>query len=63
MTADTWAIIGTAIVVLLAIATSNRSIRRELSEIRLELRRQSERIAQVEVSLNERIGQVEASFN
>ena len=30
MTAETWTIIGTGIVILLAIATSNRSMRAEM---------------------------------
>ena len=70
MTPDSWTLIGTAIVVLIAIATSNRSIRREFSEIRLELRRLcegeaalGERISQFEATLNERIGQFEATLD
>ena len=43
MTAETWTIIGTGIVILLAIATSNRSMRAEMrSEMRAE---RAERIA------------------
>ena len=70
MTPEAWSIIATGIAVLIAIATSNRSIRaefraelkREIGGVRREIEKLSERISQVEASLNERISQVETSL-
>ena len=63
MTPEVWSIIATGIVVLIAIATSNRSLRGEIGQIRAGMEKLNECISQVEASLNERINQVEASLN
>ena len=66
MTPEAWSIIVTGIVVLIAIARSNRSLRAEfrteIGGLRRDLEKLTERINQVEASLTERISQVEASL-
>lgn len=66
VTPESWSVIATGIVVLIAIATSNRSMRAELKGeiggVRREIEKLRERVIQVEASLNERISQVEASL-
>lgn len=56
MTADTWTIIGTAIIILVAIATSNRSLR---AELRADLRGLENGMNDVETRLTERISTFE----
>lgn len=48
MSPEFWSIIGTGIVILIAVAASNRSLRREMSDL-------SERITAVQRDLSERI--------
>ncbi len=59
MSAEVWSIVATGIVILIAIATSNRSLRREMNQ---RIDGLSERINAVETSLNERINAVEKSL-
>ncbi|MYJ75975.1 MAG: hypothetical protein F4089_13180 [Gammaproteobacteria bacterium] len=63
MTAEAWTIIGTGIAILVAIATSNRSIRVEIKELRAHVYRLEERINQLEVHLRERLGRVEGTLD
>ena len=63
MTPEAWSIIATGIVVLIAIATSNRSLRGEIGLLRAGMQKLNERISHVESSLTERISQVETSLN
>ena len=70
MTPEAWSIIATGIVILIAIATSNRSLRaefraefrEEFGGLRQDLEKLSERINQFETSLTERIDQFETSL-
>ena len=66
MTPEAWSIIATGIVILIAIATSNRSLRAEFRAefggLRRDLEKLSERINQFETSLTERIDQFETSL-
>ncbi|MDE0421091.1 MAG: hypothetical protein OXK76_09455 [Gammaproteobacteria bacterium] len=62
MTAEAWTIIGTGIAILVAIATSNRSIRAEIKELRAHVYRLEERINEVEAKLTERINEVDAKL-
>ena len=77
MTAETWTIIGTGIVILLAIATSNRSMRAEMraeraeriassNEMRTEIKELRvevhDGIDRVESSLTERINRLEMTL-
>ena len=70
MTPEAWSIIATGIVILIAIATSNRSLRaefraefrEEFGGLRRDLEKLSERINQFETSLTERIDQFETSL-
>ncbi len=67
MTPEAWSIIATGIAVLIAIATSNRSIRaefraelkREIGGVRREIEKLSERISQVEASVTARLNSLE----
>ena len=63
MTPEAWSIIATGIVVLIAIAASNRSLRGEIGQLRAGMQKLNERISHVESSLTERISQVETSLN
>ena len=66
MTPEAWSIIATGIVILIAIARSNRALRAEFRAefggLRRDLEKLSERINQFEASLTERINQFEASL-
>ena len=62
MTPEAWSIIATGIVVLIAIATSNRSLRGEIGQLRAGMQKLNERISHVESSLTERISQLETSL-
>ena len=56
MSAEVWTIISAAIVILIAIATSHRALRRELNERMAEMRRElNERMAEMRREMNERI--------
>ena len=59
MTAETWTVIGTAIVILIAIAASNRSLR---TELRADIRGLEKRMNEVETKLTERINNVETKL-
>ena len=59
MTADTWTMIGTAIVILIAIAASNRSLRHEL---RVDIRDLGNRMNDLETKLTQRIDGVETKL-
>lgn len=67
MTPEAWYIIAMGIAVLIAIATSNRSIRAEfraelkgeIGGVRREIKKLSERIGQVDVSLTARLNSLE----
>lgn len=56
MTADTWTIIGSAIVILIAIAAANHSLR---TDLRADLRGLENRMNDVETRLTRRIDAVE----
>ena len=55
MTPDSWTIIGTGIVILIAIATSNHRLRGEIKELH-------ERMTRLETELRERMAKVEGLF-
>ena len=59
MTPEAWSIIATGIVVLIAIATSNRSLRAEISQLRTGMEKLSERMNRIEIELRERLARVE----
>ena len=73
MTPDSWTIIGTGIVILVAIATSNyrlrseirdvrgeiRDVRGEIRDVRGEVKELRERMARLETELRERMAKVE----
>lgn len=59
MTTDSWTIIGTAIVILIAIAASNRSLRMEL---RADLRGLENRMNDADTKLHGRIDAFEAKL-
>ena len=66
MTPDSWTIIGTGIVILIAIATSNhrlrseiRDVRGEIRDVRDEVKELRERMARLETELRERMAKVE----
>ena len=66
MTPDSWTIIGTGIVILIAIATSNyrlrneiRDVRGEIRDVRGEVKELRERMARLETELRERMAKVE----
>ena len=48
MTPEAWTVIGTGVVILIAIATSNRQLRSEMKEIRGEIGGLRERMAKLE---------------
>ena len=48
MTPEAWTVIGTGIVILIAIAASNRQIRTELSQVHTEIGQLRERMAKLE---------------
>ena len=48
MTPDAWTVIGTGVVILIAIAASNRQIRAELSQVHAEFGQLRERMAKLE---------------
>ena len=66
MTAETWTIIGTGIVILLAIATSNRSMRAEMRAERAERIASSDEmrseIKELRVEFHDGIDRVESSL-
>ena len=59
MTPDSWTIIGTGIVILIAIATSNHRLRGEIRDVRSEVKELRERMARLETELRERMAKVE----
>ena len=70
MTPDSWTIIGTGIVILIAIATSSyrlrneirseiRDVRGEIRDVRGEVKELRERMARLETELRERMAKVE----
>ena len=63
MTPDSWTIIGTGIVILIAIATSNyrlrNEIRSEIRDVRGEVKELRERMTRLETELRERMAKVE----
>ena len=66
MTPDSWTIIGTGLVILIAIATSNYRLRSEIRDVRSEIRdvqgevkELRERMARLETELRERMAKVE----
>lgn len=66
MTPEAWSIIATGIVVLIAIATSHRSLRGDMrgenGQLRAAIEKLNDRMNHVEVSLTERINQLETSL-
>ena len=48
MTPEAWTVIGTGVVILIAITTSNRQLRGEMKEIHGEIGRLRERMAKLE---------------
>ena len=62
MTAETWAIIGTAIVILLAIVTSNRGLRSEIRDLRIGTHRLENRMDELEAKLTAHINAVETKL-
>ena len=48
MTPEAWTVIGTGVVILIAIATSHRQLRSEVKEIHGEIGRLRERMAKLE---------------
>lgn len=59
MTPDSWTIIGTGIVILIAIATSNYRLRNEIRDVRGEVKELRERMTRLETELRERMAKVE----
>lgn len=55
MTPEAWTVIGTGVVILIAIATSNRQLRNEMKEFRVELNQVCGEIGQ----LRERMAKLE----
>ena len=62
MTAETWTIIGTAIVILLVIVTSNRGLRSVIRDLRIGAHRLENRMDELETKLTERINAVETKL-
>ena len=62
MTAETWTIVGTAIVILLAIVTSSRGLRSEIRDLRIGTHRLENRMDELETKLTERINAVETKL-
>ena len=48
MTPEAWTVIGTGVVILIAIATSNRQLRSEMNSLRGEIGQLLERMAKLE---------------
>ena len=48
MTPEAWTVIGTGVVILIAIATSHRQLRIEMNQIHAEIGRLRERMAKLE---------------
>jgi len=48
VTPEAWTVIGTGVVILIAIATSNRQIRTELNQVHAEMGQLRERMAKLE---------------
>ena len=48
MTPEAWTVIGTGVVILIAIAASNRQIRTELGQVHAEIGRLRERMTKLE---------------
>jgi cell division protein FtsB len=48
MTPEAWTVIGTGVVILIAIAASNRQLRTELNQVHAEIGQLHERIAKLE---------------
>ena len=48
MTPEAWTVIGTGIVILIAIAASNRQLRAELNQVHAEIGQLRERMAKLE---------------
>jgi len=48
MTPEAWTVIGTGIVILIAIAASNRQLRTELNQVHTEIGQLRERMAKLE---------------
>ena len=59
MTPDSWTIIGTGIVILIAIATSNHRLRSEIRDVRGEVKELREQMIRLETELRERMAKVE----
>ena len=59
MPPDSWTIIGTGIVILIAIATSNYRLRSEIRDVRGEVKELRERMTRLETELRERMVKVE----
>ncbi len=59
MTPDSWTIIGTGLVILIAIATSNYRLRNEIRDIPGEVKELRERMIRLETELRERMAKVE----
>ena len=59
MTPDSWTIIGTGLVILIAIATSNYRLRNEIRDVRGEVKELRERMVRLETELRERMAKVE----
>ena len=62
MTPDSWTIIGTGIVILIAIATSNYRLRNEIRDVRGEVKELRERMARLETELRERMARLETEL-
>ena len=62
VTAETWTIVGTAIVILLAIVTSSRGLRSEIRDLRIGTHRLENRMDELETKLTERINAVETKL-
>ena len=48
MTPEAWTVVGTGVVILIAIATSNRQLRGEMNRVHAEIGRLRERMAKLE---------------
>ena len=62
MTPDSWTIIGTGIVILIAIATSNYRLRNEIRDVRGGVKELRERMARLEMELRERMARLETEL-
>ena len=59
MTPESWTIVGSTIVILVAFASGIRHLRGELNDLRGEFNRLSEQMHRLEVELRERMAKVE----